>query len=65
MCVCRYVVLEDNGGIEVCRGKELTEKYLLRLIKCMESVFLEKNKVLPSLVTDVNQYVYKVAGMCV
>ena len=58
---CRYVKME-NDCIEVCGGKELGERYLLRLIHCMEKLFLEKNKVVPSLVSDVDQYVFKVAG---
>ena len=52
----------ENGCIEVCSGKELGERYLLRLIHCMEKLFLDKNKVVPSLVSDVDQYVFKVAG---
>lgn len=64
VCVfaCRYVKVEDDGCMEVCGGKELGEKYLLRLVHCMEKLFLEKNKVLPSLVTDVEQHVYKATG---
>ncbi len=48
--------------MEVCSGKELGESYLFRLIQCMEKLFLEKNKVVPSLVSDVDQYVFKFAG---
>ena len=48
--------------MEVCRGKELGERYILRLVQCMDKLFLEKNKVVPSLVSDVDQYVYKLAG---
>lgn len=48
--------------MKVCGGKELGERYLLRLVNCMEKVFMEKNKVIPSLVGEVDQYVFKVAG---
>ena len=61
-CMHRYVKVESDGCMEVCGGKELGERYLLRLIQCMNKLFLEKNKVVPSLVSDVDQYVYKVAG---
>lgn len=60
--IYRYVKVEKDGCMEVCRGKELGERYLLRLIRCMENLFMEKKKVVPSLVSDVEQYVYKVAG---
>jgi hypothetical protein len=56
------VKIESDGSVVVYGGKELGERYLLRLIHCMEKLFLDKNKVVPSLVSDVDQYVYKVAG---
>ncbi len=56
--------MDSKGCMEVCGGKELGERYLLRLIHCMDKLFLEKNKVVPSLVSDVDQYVYKAAGQC-
>ena len=62
MYMCRYVTVDADGCMEVCGGKELGEKYLLRLVHCMEKLFLEKNKVVPSLVTDVEQHVYKATG---
>ena len=55
--------VDSDGCLEVCGGKELGERYLLRLIQCMDKLFLEKNKVVPSLVCDVDQYVYKFAGL--
>lgn len=57
--------MEADGSVVVCGGKELGERYLLRLIHCMEKLFLVKNKVIPSLVSDVDQHVFKVAGECV
>lgn len=51
-----------DGSMEVCGGKELKEQYLLKLVHCMEKLFFDKNKVVPSLVSDVDQYVFKVAG---
>ncbi len=64
VCLCRYVSVDGEECMEVCGGKELGERYLLRLIQCMDKLFLEKNKVVPSLVSDVDQYVYKGAGQC-
>ena len=58
----RYVEVDAEGYMEVCGGKELGERYLLRLVHCMEKLFLDKNKVIPSLVTDVEQHVYKATG---
>lgn len=60
--MCRYVAVDSDGCIEVCGGKELGERYILRLVQCMNKLFLDKNKVVPSLVSDVDQYVYKLAG---
>ena len=54
--------MSPDGSVEVCGGKELGERYLLRLVNCMEKLFLEKHRVSPSLVGDVDQYVFKVAG---
>ena len=63
LSIHRYVRIETDGSMLLCGGKELGERYLLRLIHCMEKLFLSKNKVVPSLVSDVDQYVFKVAGM--
>ena len=51
-----------DGSVEVCGGKELGAKYLLRLVHCMEKLFLDKHTVSPSLVADVDHYVFKQAG---
>ena len=58
----RYISTDNDGCIELCGGRELGDKYLQKLVGCMESVFREKNNVVTSLVADVNQYVYKNAG---
>ena len=60
----RYISVDSNGCIELCGGRELGDKYLQKLVSCMETVFREKNNVVTSLVADVNQYVYKNAGAC-
>ena len=60
----RYISLDSNGCIELCGGRELGDKYLQKLVSCMETVFREKNNVVTALVADVNQYVYKNAGGC-
>ena len=57
-----YVATDAKGCIEICSGKELADKYIQKLVACMEKVFLDKNGVVPSLVADVNQYVYKSVG---
>lgn len=57
-----YVSVDANGCIELCGGKTLGDSYLQKLVACMERVFFEKNTVVPSLVADVNQYVFKSAG---
>lgn len=61
MCV-RYMDVRGDGSIEVCGGKELGKNYLLRLIKCMDQLFLEKHRVTPALVGDVDLYVFKQTG---
>ena len=49
----------------LCQGKELADHYLARLVGCMERLFFEKHQVVPSLVAEVDQFVYKSAGVCV
>ena len=58
----KYISVDPQGCIELCAGKGLGEGYLQKLVTCMERLFQEKNGVVPSLVADVNQYVYKSAG---
>jgi len=61
-CVCRYVSVCEDGGMAVCGGKELAQQYLLRLISCMDQLFLDQRKVSTSLVADVDLYHFKAAG---
>ena len=58
----KYVAVDTAGFIELCGGKALADGYLQKLVACMEKLFFEKNGVLPAVVADVNQYVYKSAG---
>ena len=58
----RYISVDDHGCVELCGGKELGDRYLQKLVSCMETVFREKHNVVTALVADVNQYVYKNAG---
>lgn len=58
----RYVVMDAAGSVELCRGKPLSDGYLQKLVGSMEALFLERNGVSPSLVSEVNTYVYKNAG---
>ena len=55
--------MEACGGVQLCSGKELGDKYLLKLVACMDQLFFEKHSVVTSLVADVDQYVYKGAGV--
>ncbi len=58
----KYIRCDARGNIELAAGRSLGDSYLQKLVACMERLFLEKNAVVPSLVADVNQYVYKTAG---
>ena len=57
-----YTELDDNGSLEMCRGSTLKDNYLQKLVQCMESLFFQRHSVVPSLVADVNQHVYRSAG---
>ena len=57
-----YIVMENNGSIEVGRGKSLQDSYLQKLVLSMEQLFFSMHGVLPSLVADYNQHVYRSAG---
>ncbi len=58
----KYIRIEDGGSIILAAGKALGDGYVQKLVTCFEKLFMEKNCVVPSLVADVNQYVYKSAG---
>ena len=57
-----YIEVESDGSIILARGKPLQDTYLQKLVQCMESLFFEQYGVLPSVVADVNQHVYRSAG---
>lgn len=58
----KYVSCDAQGNIELAAGRALGDGYLQKLVTCFERLFMEQNCVVPSLVADVNQYVYRSAG---
>ena len=54
--------MDANGSLEMCRGTTLKDTYLQKLVQCMETLFYQRHDVVPSLVADVNQHVYRSAG---
>ena len=58
----RYVEMKEDGGMEVYGGKELAQQYLLRLITCMDQLFLDQHHVSTSVVAEVDLYHFKAAG---
>lgn len=59
--VQQYVQLDSDGSIEVCGGKLLSDAYIQKLVKCMETLFMERNGVQLSVVADVHQ-VFRTSG---
>lgn len=57
-----YINIESDDSIVLARGKPLQDTYLQKLVSCMEKLFFDHYGVLPSLVADVNQHVYRSAG---
>ena len=58
----RYINVDNDGAIEMGRGKPLQDSYLQKLVSCMEQLFYDIHSVVPSLVADFNQHVYRSAG---
>lgn len=58
----KYVKLDEAGAIELYGGKAMGDRYMLKLLQCMESLFYQKNNVSVSVVCDVHQYVFRSAG---
>lgn len=57
-----YIQLAENGSYELCRGKPMQDSYMQKLVSCMEKLFYQQHHVSPSLVSSVNQHVYRSAG---
>ena len=55
--VKQYVEFDAGGCVEVCSGKPLSDPYIQKLVKCMETLFFEKNGVHISLVADLHRFV--------
>ena len=60
--VKQYVEFDSDGSLEVCGGKLLSDGYLQKLVKCMETLFFERNGVPLSVVADVHQSVFRRSG---
>eukprot|EP00731_Ephydatia_muelleri_P024945 Em0017g28a len=58
----KYVKLDETGAIELCGGKSMGDKYIHKLLTCMETLFYQKHNVAVSVVCDVHQYVFRSAG---
>lgn len=61
--VKRYVEFDIDGHCSVGGERCLQEKYLQRLVKAMDDLFIKKNNIAAQLVTEVHQFVYKPSGM--
>ncbi|KAK6492061.1 deubiquitinating protein VCIP135-like [Huso huso] len=59
----KYIKLEADGSCIIGGDRSLQDKYLMRLVHSMEEVFMDKHAIHPSLVADVNQYVYRRTGV--
>ena len=57
-----YTQVEEGDWLEVAGGKAMSDSYLSRLVNCMEEAFFEAYHVKPSLVADVDHYIYRKAG---
>lgn len=61
--VKRYVEFDSHGHCFIGGERCLQEKYLQRLVKAMDDLFIKKNNIAAQLVTEVHQFVYKPSGM--
>ena len=57
----QYVKFDADGSVEVCGGKLLSDAYIQKLVKCMETLFFERNSVQLSVVADVHR-VFRTSG---
>ena len=55
--VKQYVAFDTDGSIEICGGRLLSDAYIQKLVKCMETLFYERNGVHLSVVADVHQFI--------
>ena len=61
--VQEYVELDSQGNCFIGGDRCLQEKYVQRLIKSMDDLFVKKHSISAELVTEVHQFVYKPSGM--
>ncbi|CAB4030560.1 Hypothetical predicted protein, partial [Paramuricea clavata] len=57
--VSTYIEFNENGGCEIGGSRSLQDSYVQRLVSAMNELFFEKHEVLPKLVADVNQFIFK------
>lgn len=58
-----YVEFDKDGHCLIGGDRCLQEKYIQRLVKAMDELFVKKNNISAQLVTEVHQFVYKPSGM--
>lgn len=61
--VKQYVEFDSQGHCFIGGERCLQEKYLQRLVKAMDDLFMKKYSIAAQLVTEVHQFVYKPSGM--
>ena len=59
----RYIEFDDNDVCVIGGSRTMSDAYLQRLMKAMDSKFLEVNGVSASLVTEVHQFIFKPSGV--
>uniref|UniRef100_T1J3E2 Uncharacterized protein n=1 Tax=Strigamia maritima TaxID=126957 RepID=T1J3E2_STRMM len=59
----KYVEFDSEDYCIIGGEKCLPDNYILRLATAMEEVYLNENRVHPSIVADVHHYVYKRSGL--
>ncbi|XP_074660293.1 deubiquitinating protein VCPIP1-like [Tubulanus polymorphus] len=59
----RYVQFDGDNNCVIAGEKSLQDRYIQKLVRAMEDVFMETHKVHPTLVADVHQYLFKSSGI--
>ena len=55
--VKQYAGFDADGSVEVCGGKLLSDAYIQKLVKSMETLFFERNGIHISVVAEMHQFV--------
>ena len=61
--VRHYIEFDVNGQCLIGGSRSLPDKYMHRLVKAMDEMFLKTQNIAASLVTEVHQFVYKPSGL--